>query len=214
MFDILYVIILVHTSTTFAKCPRKSNYYWRDYFPGNIPEDAIEGCADRYIGQVQSNYYWRDYFPGNIPEDAIEGCADRYIGQVHHVRGDLVANIYPQNETAVTEEEGKVIYTRNIRIFCTPTPKQYRWEKIDVSKPFEGQMENAVKGGLQANINENLFIGKAFHEGECKIGKVIPMPNTYKGLWVWYNADGQPARFDEFYILKDTATHSQLCTVG
>ncbi|KAK9752081.1 hypothetical protein QE152_g4475 [Popillia japonica] len=102
-------------------------------------------------GAATPNYYWRDYFPGEIPYDAVEGCAGRYIGQVHHIHGDLVATIYPQSETAVAEIEdtGRIIYTKNIRIFCTPTPYLFRWQKIDVSKPFEGQMTNAVKGGLQ-----------------------------------------------------------------
>lgn len=67
-------------------------------------------------GSAQANYYWRDYFSGSIPHDAVEGCGGRYIGQVHHALGDLVANIYPQSETAVTEEQGRVIYTKNIRV--------------------------------------------------------------------------------------------------
>lgn len=70
------------------------------------------------IGAATPNYYWRDYFPGEIPYDAVEGCAGRYIGQVHHIHGDLVATIYPQSETAVAEIEdtGRIIYTKNIRV--------------------------------------------------------------------------------------------------
>ncbi|KAK9752080.1 hypothetical protein QE152_g4475 [Popillia japonica] len=121
MCNIIYVISLIYFASSFA------------------------------AGAATPNYYWRDYFPGEIPYDAVEGCAGRYIGQVHHIHGDLVATIYPQSETAVAEIEdtGRIIYTKNIRIFCTPTPYLFRWQKIDVSKPFEGQMTNAVKGGLQ-----------------------------------------------------------------
>lgn len=73
-------------------------------------------------------------------------------------------------------------------------------------------MTNAVKGGFQANLNENLFIGKAIHEGECKIGKIIPMPHALKGLWLWYNENGNKDRLDEFYILKYNMTVPQFCT--
>lgn len=46
----------------------------------------------------------------------MEGCLGRYIGQVHNPKGDLVATIYPNSNTAVTEEGGLQEYSNQARV--------------------------------------------------------------------------------------------------
>lgn len=55
---------------------------------------------------------------------------------------------------------------------------------MEFDKPASaGQMRNAVLGGFHNDI-QNVFIGKFLHEGEWKVGRVLPMENNYKGLLV------------------------------
>lgn len=61
-------------------------------------------------------------------------------------------------------------------------------------------MTNVIKGGYQDGYD--LFIGKAFHEGQWKIGKVVPKENTFnKGLQIW-NQHNMCTVIQDFQILK------------
>lgn len=56
-----------------------------------------------------------------------------------------------------------------------------------------------VIGGFEAG--NTLYVGRVFHEGEWKIGRVFPPPCQTKGLVVWYN-DGRQYVTSDFQILK------------
>lgn len=62
-------------------------------------------------------------------------------------------------------------------------------------------MKDAVKGGFEETENLDLFIGKALHEGEWKIGKVMEKGSTAQGLWVW-QSDGGAVNLRQFHLLK------------
>lgn len=63
-------------------------------------------------------------------------------------------------------------------------------------------MHNAVVGGYQLNVKEHLYIGKAFHEGEWKVGRVVRIDfGADKGLWVW-NSAGEQVGIKQFHLLK------------
>lgn len=55
-------------------------------------------------------------------------------------------------------------------------------------------------GGLESN--STLYIGKAFYDGEWKIGKVFPTDSEYKGFKTWNNTDGSFRSLDDFQVLK------------
>lgn len=56
-----------------------------------------------------------------------------------------------------------------------------------------------VAGGFEKGIVT--YIGKVFHEGEWKIGKVFPPPHHFHGLHVWRNGGGKTV-MREFDILR------------
>lgn len=77
---------------------------------------------------------------------------------------------------------------------------------MDFEKPGSaGQMRNAVLGGFHNDI-QNVFIGKVLHEGVWKVGKVLPMENSHKGLLVWNDVDGQSVHVKQFHMLKYNST--------
>ncbi|KRT84355.1 hypothetical protein AMK59_2771 [Oryctes borbonicus] len=151
---------------------------------------------------VAQDFYWRDYYYGSIPCDAVEGALGRYIGQVNRY-GDIVATIYPHNGTAITDIFGKQSFTSYIKIFCTNRPENLYWEKVDFNAPKAGQMKNVVRGGFQIDNDTqfNLYIGKALHENEWKIGKVVDITHRWKGLWLW-SENGVSVSVQEFFLLK------------
>lgn len=75
---------------------------------------------------------------------------------------------------------------------------------MNFAVPNYEDMADAVKGGNQEN-KFDLYIGKAFHEGEWKIGKVVGMTEASKGLWVW-NTDGRAIHLFQFQLLKFNTT--------
>ncbi|GJQ73002.1 hypothetical protein Trydic_g1639 [Trypoxylus dichotomus] len=209
------------------------------------------------VEAVVQDFFWRDYVHGDIPCDAIEASSGRYIGQAYH-NGNMVATIYPHSDAAIIEMGGKKGITDNVKIFCSNQPQNLFWEKVNFDKPYDGQMKDAVKGGYQANeftlfigkalhqgewkigkifcsnrrgnfywekVNFsqpndgqmanvvrggyqlddgsqfNLFIGKAFHENEWKVGKVVEITHRWKGIWLW-DRNGKSINLQEFYILK------------
>ncbi|KRT84356.1 hypothetical protein AMK59_1752 [Oryctes borbonicus] len=148
---------------------------------------------------LTQDFYWRDYIPGDMPCDAIEAAPGRYIGQAYE-NGYMVATIYPHIGVAVIEMGGKKIIRDNVKIFCSYQPQYFYWEKVNFDEPYDNQATNAVRGGHQNNLFI-LFIGKAFHEGEWKIGKVFDIMHKWKGLWLW-DANGKSNNLREFYLLK------------
>ncbi|GJQ72998.1 hypothetical protein Trydic_g1635 [Trypoxylus dichotomus] len=151
------------------------------------------------VEAMVQDFFWRDYIHGDIPCDAIEAATDRYIGQVYN-NGNMVATIYPHSDTAIIEMNGKKVIRNNVKIFCSNQPQNLYWEKVNFDKPYDNQMKYAVKGGYQEN-EFSLFIGKALHQGEWKIGKVVDITQSPKGLWLW-DALGKTASLREFYLLK------------
>ncbi|GJQ72841.1 hypothetical protein Trydic_g1490 [Trypoxylus dichotomus] len=136
---------------------------------------------------VIQDYYWRDYIPNHIPYDAFEGPEGKYIGQVVINDCILPACIDPIRNHAIAEKNGLRIVSNNIKILCTPFPYKFYWEDVDFRCPNDfdsAYLSNIVKGGFQSKYN--LYIGKAYHMGEWKIGKVVPkVMENVKGLQIW-----------------------------
>ncbi|GJQ71935.1 hypothetical protein Trydic_g3044 [Trypoxylus dichotomus] len=153
----------------------------------------------RYSATNPPNYYWRDYVDGRIPCDALQGPNGKFIGQVYYGEQILPADVCPIKQLAIAERCGKQIVDENIKILCTPNPEAFIWQPIDFDSVTEDEMKNVIKGGSQDGYD--LFIGKAFHEGDWKIGKVVPRTNPYKGLQVWNEYDAC-AIIRNFHILK------------
>lgn len=59
--------------------------------------------------------------------------------------------------------------------------------------------KDLVIGGKE--LFNTLYIGKIFHEGQWKIGKVFPPTSIYKGLRIW-NRRNKVQVFQDFEILK------------
>ncbi|GJQ73019.1 hypothetical protein Trydic_g1654 [Trypoxylus dichotomus] len=158
-------------------------------------------------GAVLKNYYWRDYVFGDIPYDAIEIADDgKYIGQAYVDGGLLPVTIYPHHDFAIGELFGKVVINDNIQILCTSEPSSLYWDSVDFTKPAGGQLKNTIIGGFYKN-DFNYFIGKIYHDGEWKVGKVIPIESPSKGLIVW-NSDGKAVSFSKFHLLKYNSSSS------
>ncbi|GJQ73005.1 hypothetical protein Trydic_g1642 [Trypoxylus dichotomus] len=152
---------------------------------------------------LTQHFYWRDYSYEYLPCDAFEAAPGRYIGQVYQY-GNMVGTIYPQNGTAIAEIYGKQNFAKNIKIFCTNRSEYFYWEKVNMNEHYSrGQMSYVVAGGYQIDGESQfpLYIGKAFHDNEWKIGKVVDIFHRWKGLWVW-DRDGITLNLQEFYMMK------------
>ncbi|KAI4459815.1 hypothetical protein MML48_6g00003759 [Holotrichia oblita] len=176
-------------------------YAVTELFGKQIVKDHIK------VSSLTQNYYWRDYSFGQIPYDAFEVADDgKYIGQVYVDGGLVPATIYPYLGVAIGELHGKQVIKEHVKIFCSPDHSKLYWDLVDFDKPASaGQMRNAILGGFHNDI-QNVFIGKFLHEGEWKVGRVLPMENNYKGLLVWNDADGQSVHVKQFYMLKYNAS--------
>ncbi|KAI4459972.1 hypothetical protein MML48_6g00020161 [Holotrichia oblita] len=168
---------------------------------------AFEGIPFKYniylyIEPFTQDYYWRDYAPGDIPYDAVEVANDgKYIGQVYVNGGVVPATIYSHLGNAHAELLGRQIINENIKILCCPDHSKLYWEYADFNRSaVGGQMRNAILGGFHNDVGK-VFIGKANHEGEWKVTKIILMGQTYI-LTAWKNADGSMLHLKQFYILK------------
>ncbi|KAI4459976.1 hypothetical protein MML48_6g00013072 [Holotrichia oblita] len=163
---------------------------------------AVEYNIYLYIEPFTQDYYWRDYAPGDIPYDAVEVANDgKYIGQVYVNGGVVPATIYSHLGNAHAELHGRQIINENIKILCCPDHSKLYWEYADFNRSaVGGQMRNAILGGFHNDVGK-VFIGKANHEGEWKVTKIILMGQTYI-LTAWKNADGSMLHLKQFYILK------------
>ncbi|KAI4464727.1 hypothetical protein MML48_3g00012080 [Holotrichia oblita] len=149
-------------------------------------------------GNIQHNYYWRDY-KDIIPEDAINGTADLYIGQVYY-EGILAGTFYPTAKQVVTECRGeRRIIKYPIKILCDKRKDNFEWMYVNVKSLNAEKLSDMVVGGFE--VNNTLYIGKIFHEGEWKIGRVFPPPYWLPGLTVWYN-NGKQYITHDFQILR------------
>ncbi|KAI4459974.1 hypothetical protein MML48_6g00016631 [Holotrichia oblita] len=157
---------------------------------------------ERNAQPFTQDYYWRDYAPGDIPYDAVEVANDgKYIGQVYVNGGVVPATIYSHLGNAHAELLGRQIINENIKILCCPDHSKLYWEYVDFNRSaVGGQMRNAILGGFHIHVGK-VFIGKANHEGEWKVTKIILMGQTYI-LTAWKNADGSMLHLKQFYILK------------
>ncbi|KRT82451.1 hypothetical protein AMK59_3280 [Oryctes borbonicus] len=155
----------------------------------------IELC---YSSAIEHNYYWRDY-RSKIPDDAIKGTSNLYISQVYF-EGNLPATLYPQRNEAVTECRGhKRVIKYPVKVLCDRRKDNFEWEHVNVDFLTAEKLKDMVVGGFEVNFT--LYIGRVFHEGEWKIGKVFPPPYYLKGLTVWNKNSGQYITHD-FEILR------------
>ncbi|GJQ68819.1 hypothetical protein Trydic_g19807 [Trypoxylus dichotomus] len=156
----------------------------------------------------QHNYFWRDY-RGTIPSDALE-VEGLYVAQIPY-NGALPATLYPEKKEAVSECEGhRVVVKEGIKLLCDAWNTSFSWEFVNVNKLTKQKLKDYVIGGTEDG--STLYIGKIFHEGEWKIGKVFPPSSRWKGLRVWYN-NGDKYVTDDFQILKYTTQLAHIFSV-
>ncbi|GJQ68813.1 hypothetical protein Trydic_g19801 [Trypoxylus dichotomus] len=143
------------------------------------------------------SYYWRDY-TGTIPDDAVR-FENLYIAQIPY-NGFLPATLYSDRKEAVTECYGrKVTMKQGIKILCDTLTEAFEWDWVNVHHLTEEKLQDYVIGGVEDG--STLYIGKVFHEGEWKIGKVFPRSSGWKGLRIWYNG-GDKYVTPDFQLLK------------
>ncbi|KAI4454292.1 hypothetical protein MML48_9g00012273 [Holotrichia oblita] len=145
----------------------------------------------------QHNYFWRDY-KGTIPDDAFE-FEGLVVAQIPY-NGLLPATLYPKSNEAVSECFGRKVSTKtDIKVLCDNYHENFSWEYVNVNNLTTEKLSDYVIGGTEGG--STLYIGKVFHEGQWKIGKVFPPSSQWKGLRVWYN-NGDLYRIEDFQILK------------
>ncbi|GJQ86097.1 hypothetical protein Trydic_g15253 [Trypoxylus dichotomus] len=123
---------------------------------------------------------WKVYVDGRIPSDALPGHDGKFIGLVYYDGQVLPAQVCPEDRSGIAVLAEKQIIDENIKMLCTSNPKAFVWEPINFACATEDEMKDAIKGGFQDGYV--VFIGKTCHEGEWKIGKVVPMNKPNKGL--------------------------------
>ncbi|KAI4454256.1 hypothetical protein MML48_9g00013386 [Holotrichia oblita] len=145
----------------------------------------------------QHNYFWRDY-KGTVPDDAFE-VEGLLVAQIP-CNGLLPATLYPKSNKAVSTCFGWRRSTKtDIKVLCDSYHENFSWEYVNVNNLTTEKLSDYVVGGTE--VGNTLYIGKVFHEGEWKIGKVFPASSIWKGLRVWYNK-GLVAAIEDFQILK------------
>ncbi|KRT84882.1 hypothetical protein AMK59_2754 [Oryctes borbonicus] len=153
------------------------------------------------LADDKHSYFWREY-TGTIPDDAVR-FEDLYIAQIPY-NGLLPATLYSGKKEAVSECFGRrVTMTTGIKILCDELTETFDWEWVNVNKLTENMLQDYVVGGVEDG--SKLYIGKVFHEGEWKIGKVFPGTSRWKGLRIWYNS-GDKYITEDFQLLKKLPT--------
>lgn len=92
-----------------------------------------------------------------------------------------------------------------LKILCCPDQSKLYWAYVDFAMDAENApMKNSILGGFYKddNYDFNYFIGKLFHEGVWKAGKVIPHEHRNKGFYIWNNTDGKTVKLTQFHMLK------------
>ncbi|KRT82279.1 hypothetical protein AMK59_3576, partial [Oryctes borbonicus] len=164
-------------------------------------------CAEHLAtaGVPMQNFYWRDYLHGEVPFDALEAAPGVYIGQFGFDNGPFVVSIYPHRNSAIAMHFLYTKVTENIKIFCTPEPKNFYWQTVDFAQGGVGQMKNAVRGGYH-QPNWILYIGRAMHLKNWKVGKVYDIEELDgPGMYVW-GPNNTKVVLQKFDLLKYNAT--------
>ncbi|KRT85010.1 hypothetical protein AMK59_2383 [Oryctes borbonicus] len=169
-------------------------------------EDLVYPRIDRPPQNCKAiipDYYWRNYIPNHIPDDALEGPDGKYIGQALFRESLLPACIDPCLNRVIAVRARRRFITDNIKILCAPYSHKFYWEDVDFSCKGGSDysyLNNIVKGGFEDGCN--LYIGKAYHKGEWKIGKVYPKEKRgLIGLRLWKDGGERDGVF-AFSILK------------
>ncbi|GJQ81217.1 hypothetical protein Trydic_g20436 [Trypoxylus dichotomus] len=158
------------------------------------------------------DYCWKHYTK-DIPACAVS-TNGIVIAQV--VYGDLLpASFYPSTKTAITEDAGKkVVVSKGIWILCSDNSSQFYWEHVTTNSLTGDGLKDLVIGGFE--VGTTLYIGKVFHQGVWKVGKVFPASSAYRGFRGWCTKlrweGNQPKRSleDELQHLKDMLLQSRL----
>ncbi|GJQ71934.1 hypothetical protein Trydic_g3043 [Trypoxylus dichotomus] len=131
------------------------------------------------------DYYWRNYIPHHIPDDALDVGCHKYVGQVLFRHFLLPACIDPYNNQIIAVRLRKRIFTENIKILCTTVPHKFYWQYVDFNDNSDhSYLTNAVNGGFEDNTTTYIGkachmnewkIGKVFPKERIIL----------KGLRVW-----------------------------
>ncbi|GJQ72154.1 hypothetical protein Trydic_g3248 [Trypoxylus dichotomus] len=138
--------------------------------------------------------YWREYIDGHIPEDAVFVETGIYVGQLP-MNGILPATIYSSQRKAVSECFTKrVEATEGVKILCTTNSERLQWKYVNIANLNKSHLGKLVRGGIEEG--QILYIGKIFHEGQWKVGKVFPGFHNLRGLRIWTNSGGHHVASD------------------
>nr|XP_022907591.1 uncharacterized protein LOC111419068 [Onthophagus taurus] len=164
-------------------------------------------CGQKNCIFCDADVYWRDY-NGSIPSDAFPTYHGNYIAQVvYYVREELgvvPGTLYPESKIVISESaHGKITFKDNIKILCTTEPTAFEWMYVNVEQLKPTFLQNCVIGGgaYYYNRGVKVYIGKIFHEGQWKIGKVFGLDVKQPGLKVWWN-NGRTYWAKDFQILR------------
>lgn len=87
-----------------------------------------------------------------------------------------------------------------LQVLCDQNIESFHWDKISTNQLVKDYLEDAVVGGIESD--SLLYIGRIFHEGVFKIGKVFPPSSPFSGFRGWYNFNDTQYKTDDFEILK------------
>ncbi|XP_022907889.1 uncharacterized protein [Onthophagus taurus] len=154
-----------------------------------------------FVSCGNADVYWRDY-KGTIPNDAVPTDNGTCIAQVILANcGNVPGTLYQHKKVAVTESSGKrVEFLSNIKVLCSPNPSALKWQFVNTNQLDAKFLEKCIVGGFE--IGYTVYIGKVFHQGQWKIGKVFPPHAEYTGLRVWGD-DDENYSTDDFQILME-----------
>ncbi|KAI4454291.1 transposable element tc3 transposase-like protein [Holotrichia oblita] len=143
------------------------------------------------VFEVEHNYYWRDY-RGTIPDDAFSGAENLYVAQISSY-WLMPGTFDAKTKEAYTEQGKKVIAKNNFKVcmpflygvmlLCDLHADNFYWKNVNVNDLVEKELEDLVVGGME--LDTPLYVGKTYHAGEWKMGKVFPPTHEFKGLRLW-----------------------------
>nr|XP_022919390.1 uncharacterized protein LOC111428191 [Onthophagus taurus] len=147
-----------------------------------------------------AGFVWRECKVDNIPDDVVksavvggndsDGCPI-YIGKSNYNNDVIPAKVMPTKKAAYIAYSGKEHLVPEVEILCERKFKWVSWQKGDQVP------KNAVIGGKTSN--EDLYIGRAEHNGALTIGKLHHSHNT---IYIPYGGKEHPMNKGEVLVFE------------
>ncbi|KRT82161.1 hypothetical protein AMK59_3962 [Oryctes borbonicus] len=154
------------------------------------------------LAKVEHNYYWRQY-RGKIPLDAFNAAENLYVAQLIN-QWLMPGTFNATTKEAYSEQGSRLTVTDNFKILCDFHSDNFYWEKVNIYDLVGSNLNDLVVGGSE--FGATLYVGKVFHDGEWKIGKVFAPLHLLQGLRVWDDKNQRHVA-QNFEVLKYRERH-------